>query len=47
MAKPSWTVVNFLKHFSVAAVPTSWIIGEHECMWRPYSHEKLTAAIKG
>lgn len=41
----SWTVVKFTEDSTVAAVPTAWINGDN-CLWPPFTPQKVTLAIK-
>lgn len=42
----TWTVVKFDVDNTVEAVPTPWLISGNECLWPPFTGEKLSTAIK-
>ncbi|CAH1170404.1 unnamed protein product [Phaedon cochleariae] len=42
----TWTVVKFQEENSVEAIPTTWLMGNNNCYWPPYTQEKIQHAIK-
>ncbi|KAG5867947.1 hypothetical protein JTB14_020467 [Gonioctena quinquepunctata] len=41
----AWRVVTFLEEDTVEAVPISWIRSPNQCLWPPFSGQKLKTAI--
>lgn len=44
--KKTWTVVLFETDSSVEAIPTSWLTSTTECVYPPFTGDKVLQAIK-
>lgn len=42
----TWTIVQFKDENTLAAVPTNWIVDSDNCLWPPFTTEKIGSAIR-